>query len=62
MEAALFTLDIFMLLLLIRAVQLVERSPDLKRNLGLFSFLENKTDEVHKGLGRKGKGKGKGHA
>lgn len=57
MEAALFTLDIFMLLLLIRAVQLVERSPGLKRGLGLFSFLENKTDEVHKGLGRKGKGK-----
>lgn len=58
MEAALFTLDVFLLLLLIRAVQLVERSPEAKRGLGLFAFLENKTDEVQKGLGRKRKGKG----
>lgn len=57
MEAALFTLDVFMLVLLIRAVQLLDRSQDVKRNLGLFSFLENKTDEVQKGLGRKRKGK-----
>lgn len=57
MEAALFTLDVFLLLLLMRAVQLSDRPRDPKRvqsqGLGLFSFLEAKTDEVQKGLGRR---------
>ncbi|KQP23150.1 hypothetical protein [Pseudorhodoferax sp. Leaf267] len=60
MEAALFTLDVFLLLVLIRAVRLSDRPRDPKRvqglGLGLFSYLEAKTDEVQKGLGRRGKG------
>lgn len=53
MEAALFTLDIVLIVLLIRAVQLADREPKAGRGLGVFSFLESKTDEVQKGLGVK---------
>jgi len=56
MEAILFTLDVAMLILLIRAVQKLGRHPDPKGSLGVFSFLEKKTDETAKGLGiRKGR-------
>ena len=57
MEAALFTLDIFLLLMLIRAVRLIDRSTDANPGLGLFSFLDDKTDEVQKGLSHRGKGR-----
>lgn len=54
MEAALFTLDIVFLIVLLVMVRRGENNPDKAgRSLGLFSFLENKTDEVQKGLGRK---------
>ncbi|MGC3984917.1 MAG: hypothetical protein QM777_09390 [Pseudorhodoferax sp.] len=54
MEAALFTLDIIFLIVLLVVVRRADNNPDkAKRSLGMFSYLENKTDEVQKGLGRK---------
>ncbi|MFT3717871.1 hypothetical protein [Pseudorhodoferax sp.] len=50
MEAALFTLDIVLLILLILAVSKADRSPPGKRSLGMLSYLESKTDQVQKGL------------
>lgn len=56
MEAALFTLDIAMLILLMRAVSRADKNPDRSsRTLGFFSYLEHKGDEIQKGTGR-GKG------
>lgn len=56
MEAALFTLDIVLLIVLIRAVCKADQAPAEKRHLGIFSYLDLKTDQVQKGvLGRKGK-------
>nr|WP_186329585.1 hypothetical protein [Variovorax boronicumulans] len=52
MEAFLFTLDIFFLLLLVRAVMLYDRSKT--GGLGFLSYLESKTDQVQKGIGRRG--------
>lgn len=53
MEAALFTLDIALLILLLLAVSRADKNPDkASRTLGFFSYLEHKGDEVQKGLGR----------
>lgn len=52
MEAALFTLDVAMLILLLLAVSRADKNPDKSsRTLGFFSYLEHKGDEVQKGLG-----------
>lgn len=53
MEAALFTLDVVLLVLLILAVRKSDRSPASERNLGVLAYLEDKTDEVQKGLRKK---------
>lgn len=50
MEAGLFTLDIVLLVLLIVAVRTADREAPAQRHLGLFSYLQTKTDEVQKGL------------
>lgn len=53
MEALLFTLDIAMLILLMLAVLRADKNPDKStRNLGFFSYLEHKGDEIQKGLRR----------
>lgn len=58
MEAALFTLDIAMLIVLLLAVRRADRTPDkASRSLGFFAYLEHKGDEVQKGLGRRNKGR-----
>jgi hypothetical protein len=60
MEAALFTLDIIMVILLMVAVRRADNDPDKAgRNLGLFAYLENKGDKVQKGFTRR---KGRGNA
>lgn len=50
MEAALFTLDVILLVILIMAVRKADRSPPGDRNLGLLSYLTSKTDKVQKSL------------
>lgn len=55
MEAALFTLDVLLLIYLIRAVRKADQTPADERHLGLFSYLDVKTDQVQRGL-RRGKG------
>lgn len=50
MEAALFTLDVLLLLVLIVAVRRSDRQSGGEQRLGFFSFLEAKTDPIQKGL------------
>lgn len=50
MEAALFTLDVVLLLVLIVWIRKAERLPAPTRHLGPLSFLTAKTDRVQKGL------------
>ncbi|KQP05236.1 hypothetical protein [Pseudorhodoferax sp. Leaf265] len=50
MEAALFTLDVIFLVLLILAVRRADRKPAQARDLGVLSYLNAKTDDVQRGL------------
>ena len=50
MEAALFTLDVTLLVVLIWAVRKADRLPPGERTLGLLSFLTTKTDKIQKSL------------
>jgi hypothetical protein len=50
MEAALFTLDVALLVVLIWSVRRSDCLPPSERNLGLLSFLTSKTDAVQKGF------------
>ena len=50
MEAALFTLDVTLLVILIWAVRKADRLPAGERTLGLLSFLTTKTDKIQKSL------------
>ncbi|KQP39775.1 hypothetical protein [Pseudorhodoferax sp. Leaf274] len=50
MEAALFTLDVVLLLVLIVAIRTSDRRPREERDLGFLSFLNAKTDPVQKSL------------
>ena len=53
MEAALFTLDVILLITLLVLVKRADKNPDrATKSLGLFSYLEHKTDAIQKGLGR----------
>lgn len=56
MEAALFTLDVLLLLVLIVAIRKAEREPGSERSLGFFAFLAAKSDPIQKHL-RKKKGR-----
>lgn len=50
MEAALFTLDVFLLVVLIFAVRKADRTAPAERSLGFLAYLTAKTDSVQKGL------------
>lgn len=50
MEAALFTLDVIFLVLLILAVRRADRKPAQARDLGVLSYLNAKTDDIQRGL------------
>lgn len=50
MEAALFTLDVTLLVILIWAVRKADRLPPGERTLGPLSFLTTKTDKIQKSL------------
>jgi hypothetical protein len=54
MEAALFTLDVIFLVLLILAVRRADRKPEKARDLGVLSYLNAKTDDVQRGLRARG--------